>query len=223
MNRHFIEGAGMRKITFILSIVFLLYISVACTPEKLESKMHINKAELTQEEENIVDLIGADLSNTIFDFTVDETINAIQINTYKLKNGKWEMVSGGGQVFTNSKGRMALDFVDLANGMRMALQSEGTNGSVVYTLSSTDEFANMGRATTYLSNDTEIEYEKEIPLVIQISTTNNGITSYYVEYFNHPEEYQKLGYEHVYAVTVMFSQKTVSELNELGRNKLKVD
>lgn len=38
-------------------------------------------------------------------------------------------------------------------------------------------------------------------------------------YFNHPEEYQKLGYEHVYAVTVMFSQKTLNELDSIQEKK----
>ena len=36
--------------------------------------------------------------------------------------------------------------------------------------------------------------------------------SYHVDYFNCPEEYEKLGYEGVFAITVRFSKKTVGEL-----------
>lgn len=207
----------MRKLIFVLSICFILGISTGCTAQKDGFKMHIQKAELTKEEKNIADLIDADISNAIFDFTVDETINAIQINTYKLKEDEWEMMSGGGgHVFNNSTGRLALGFENLAKGMRVALQGEDTNGSVTHTIPSTSKLENMGRATAYLSRDTEIIYEKEIPLVVQIFTTKNEISSYDVKYFNQPEEYQKLGYEHVYAVTVMFSQKTLSELDRIS-------
>lgn len=37
--------------------------------------------------------------------------------------------------------------------------------------------------------------------------------SYHVDYFNCPEEYEKLGYEGVFAITIRFSQKTVGELD----------
>ncbi|MEG1829670.1 MAG: hypothetical protein RR309_09685 [Cellulosilyticaceae bacterium] len=196
-------------------MLFVLGSFTACTSREIVPKMYINQAELTKEEKNIVNLMGTNLNNKIFDFTVDETIKAIQINTYKLQGDKWQVISGGGgHVLDDSEGRIALTFENIAKGMRTTLQSENTNSSVAHTIPTTDEFADMGRATSYLSNDTEIEYEKEIPLIIQISTTKNEISSYSVEYFNHPEEYQKLGYEYIYAVTVMFSQKTVNELDE---------
>ena len=70
----------------------------------------------------------------------------------------------------------------------------------------------MGSATSTLADRSDIAYEQEIPLVIQIITSKNEIHSYDVSYFEHPEEYTE--YEHVYAVTVRFSQKTVSELSE---------
>ena len=50
--------------------------------------------------------------------------------------------------------------------------------------------------------------------MVQIATTKNEISSYDVKYFEMPREYGKHGYEHVYAITVMFSEKTVYELAE---------
>ena len=38
------------------------------------------------------------------------------------------------------------------------------------------------------------------------------VHSYVVDYFFQPEEYEKYDYEYVYAITVLFSQKPVSEL-----------
>lgn len=56
-------------------------------------------------------------------------------------------------------------------------------------------------------------HEEEIPLAVQIITSNNQIMSYQVDYFHSPEEYEKLGYEGVFAITIRFSQKTVGELD----------
>ena len=60
---------------------------------------------------------------------------------------------------------------------------------------------------------TEFVYEEEIPLAVQIITSKNEVVSYQVDYFNSPEEYEKYGYEGVFAITVRFSQKTVGELD----------
>ena len=64
-----------------------------------------------------------------------------------------------------------------------------------------------------LSEKTEFAYEEEIPLVVQIITSKNEVISYQVDYFNSPEEYEKYGYEGVFAITIRFSQKTVGELD----------
>lgn len=46
----------------------------------------------------------------------------------------------------------------------------------------------------------------------QITKDKNEVHSYVVDYFFQPEEYEKYDYEYVYAITVLFSQKPVSEL-----------
>ena len=48
-------------------------------------------------------------------------------------------------------------------------------------------------------------------MLIQIVTSKNEVRSYSTDYFFQPEEYEKYGYEHVYAVTVLFSQKPLHE------------
>ena len=73
----------------------------------------------------------------------------------------------------------------------------------------------MGIGTSRLTSMEEIEYEKEIPLVIQVQTNKNGVSLYDVEYFNQPEEYEKLDYEYVYAVTIRFSEKSIKELESI--------
>ena len=73
-----------------------------------------------------------------------------------------------------------------------------------------EELEGMGRTTAYLSQRREIEYDKEIALAIQTFTDKNEVISYDPEYFEHPEEYEKLGYEGVFAITACFSQEPLS-------------
>jgi len=129
-----------------------------------------------------------------------------------LSNGDWKLIAGGGgQAFTDTEGRIALGFERFADGVRVAVQSENVGGCTSYASMPGNNFDSMGCATSILSDNTEIMYEQEIPLAVQIMTAKNQISSYVVEYFNNPEVYAE--YEHVYAITVRFSQKTVSELS----------
>ena len=62
----------------------------------------------------------------------------------------------------------------------------------------------MSISTSALTDTEKISYEKEIPLAVQIITSKDEVNSYDPSYFFKPDEYEKYGYEHVYAVTVTF-------------------
>lgn len=187
----------------------LMAVSVTACGEDGKS-MYIAPASLTEAEENIVELLGLNTEQLIFDFCLDATVQSMQVNTYELIDGQWRMISGGGgQEFRDKEGRIALGFDDLGDGIRTGIQSEHHSGATAYTMEVEDD--TTGMATSVLSEPTEIVYEQEIPLVVQIHTSQNEIRSYSVDYFFHPEDYAQYGYEHVYAVTVLFSQGSLGE------------
>lgn len=201
----------MKKLILLFTCTILLLSFCACTPKKPIDRLYIDKAKLTDEEKNIAQLLGNDADNTIYDFVVDDTVNSMQINTYKLNGANWEKISGGGKyAFRDTNGRVALTFETISEGYRIALQSKNENSAVESVIRPTNQYENLSRTTSFLCNETPIEYEKEIPLVIQILTNKNTVSSYNVDYFFKPEEYEKLGYEHVFAITVQFSQKELS-------------
>ena len=184
------------------------------TPKSAE-KMYIEPAQLTEEEEKIAALLGLNTKQRIFDFVLDESVQSIQVNTYRLIDGEWKLeTGGGGQAFSDMDGRIALDFERLDEGIRIAIQSEHTGGSTEYESERNEDLNEIGSfATSVLSEKTDIVYEEEIPLAVQVITSSNQVMSYQVDYFNSPEEYEKLGYEGVFAITIRFSQKTVAELD----------
>ncbi|MBE6025012.1 MAG: hypothetical protein E7231_17875 [Cellulosilyticum sp.] len=209
----------IRRIILALAVLFSVS---GCTVKETknsskeghENKIFIQKAKLNDTEQSIIDLLGVDSHYVIYDFKVDHQVKAIQVNTYELRDGKWEIVAGkGGKHFTDSSGRIAFSFENIGEGYRTAIQSENTNGSNTYIIEVSEEDKNMGRMTSYLENKEIIEYEKEIPLVMQTLTHKNEVVSCNVEDFYEPSEYSQYGYEHVYAITIKFSQKTVSELD----------
>ena len=177
--------------------------------------MYIEPAQLTEEEEKIAALLGLKTKQRIFDFELDESVKSIQINTYRLMDGEWKLeTGGGGQAFSDTEGRIALAFERLDEEIRIAIQSERTGGSIEYKSERNEDLDDINSfATSVLSEKTEFEYEEEIPLAIQVITSSNQVVSYQVDYFNNPEEYEKHGYEGVFAITVRFSQKTVAELD----------
>lgn len=201
----------MKKGFFLCCAALLLTLCACAGGQKNEDPaLYIEKAQLTAQEEAIAELLGADTrGHQIYDFTLDDTVQRLQTNIYQLEDGEWMRTSGGDQAFSDTQGRIALQFERIADGVRIALQSEHSGGSTSYQ-SEPEEPLPGSYATSLLSDRTAIVYEKEIPLVIQVVTDKNEVVSYQPDYFFQPEEYEKLGYEGVYAITVWFSQVPLS-------------
>lgn len=200
----------MKRLLCLLCCLLMAVSVTACG--KSSQTMYIEPANLTEEEKNIAELLGLNTEQRIFDFRLDDSVKSMQVNTYELADGQWELISGGGgREISDDKGRIALGFEDLADGIRIAIQSEHQSGATSYTQDTESDTTSM--ATSVLSGRKEILLEQEIPLVVQIHTSQNVIRSYSVDFFFQPEDYAQYGYDHVYAVTVLFSQKTVGELS----------
>lgn len=116
----------MKKlIVIVLAIVGMISMVGCSDTEKTADKMYIEPAKLTEKEEKIAALLGGNTQQKIYDFVLDETVQSIQVNTYRLIDGEWKLeTGGGGQTFSDSTGRIALSFERLDEGIRIAIQSE---------------------------------------------------------------------------------------------------
>ena len=204
----------MKKCIGLFIVLMLLGSFSACTPKDTIPPMFIQKATLTKDEKKIIKLLDLDTIADIYDFKVDDKLQSIHINTYELKDGKWEMLmSDSSQMVKDVSGRLALSFNKLPSEFQVSIQSEHHNGTNRYSTDATEDYNNMTRAVSSLNSPTEIVYGKEIPLVMQILTSQNVVSSYTLEHFYNPEVYEKHNYEHVYAITIMFSEKSLGELD----------
>ena len=180
--------------------------------------MTIAPAQLSEEEQALADLLALGMeSYHIFDFQV-EGAKSIHLRAYELSDGEWNCAEHGVLEAAGGAGRVALTFGKMTEGVRMACKDAAGIFSSEVTMAAGDDAASMTFATSTLTESAKIELDQEIPLAVQIATTKNEIRSYEVGYFHMPREYAKHGYEHVYAITVMFSGKTVYELVDNAAN-----
>ncbi len=122
----------VKRVWALLPCVLLSVSLSACAENDLD-QMYIEKAKLTEEEKNIAELLGLNQEYRLYDFQLDDTVKSMQINTYELIDGEWHIVVGsGGQAFEDLDGRLALGFDNLADGLRIAVQSEHSNDSTSY-------------------------------------------------------------------------------------------
>ena len=193
----------MKRFLALALILMMLFSLCACGRQ---DKMYIEKAKLTKAEESIVRLLGAAHgSELIYDYKVDKNAKTMQINSYELVDGEWQMISGGGGLaMPDQEGRIALRFEKIGEDLRVAIQC-GDDFSATEFRSAEALEENLSHMSASITDQAAIEYEKEIPLAVQIATTKTEIRSFGPEYYFNPEEYAQYGYEHVYAITVMFS------------------
>lgn len=196
-----------------LAMLMLLALALSGCSAEAAPAMYIEPAQLTEEEEAVAKLLGADMDQHLFDVVLDGAAKKVSIRTYELVDGQWEMFSGGGGLALkegSKEGRIALGFQDLRKSLREAVSFGSDFFAVTHNAPEENPPEDLGRTTSFLANRTEIVYDREIPVAVQINTAKNEVSSYDPEYFFQPEKYEKLGYEHVYALTVTFSQEPLS-------------
>lgn len=194
----------MKKLCCALFGLMLIFSLASCSEEN-SAKMYINAAKLDQQEQDMAELLKSTSETQIYDFSLDDKINSIKIKTYQLTDGRWEIMSENESLeFTDSKGRIALQFEDISNELKVSVQGEHSNSAFSHLGEIKNDNDNMSISTSALTDTEKISYEKEIPLAVQIITSKDEVNSYDPSYFFKPDEYEKYGYEHVYAVTVTF-------------------
>lgn len=211
-----------RSVSLLLAALLALTLAGCGVGKSKNAAMSIHPAQLTEEEERMAQLLDTSLdSYRIFDFQMGggqkDGAQTVQIAIYELTDGDWKPLFQGREAFLDSTGRIALSFGKLTEGVDMAVQSEGGYVTRSFTVEAKDDVSITAYLTSVLSETASMEYDKEVPLVVQIATAKSEIFSSDVNGFYTPEQYEKHGYEHVYAITVMFSQKTPAELAREGQ------
>lgn len=192
----------MKKIITIASIIFCTFIFSSCQMN-INSHGNIKQKSLTKEETNLLKLMGLDDKSRVYDYNLDKDVKSIHINIYTLdENLKWQ-----------SNGSMSSN-VNSLNGTIGVLKDDNERLQVSYkdqdeisifksNLDVYDDIKEKSRSIWW-NDKANIEYEKEIPLAIQVITSSNEIRSFSGESFYEPDRLK--GHDEVIALTVKFSK-----------------
>ncbi len=166
-------------------------------------------ASLSESERRLGWLLGLDDGQWLFDFSTGDEIQSMRIAVYRLADGQWESaLSGRGYACTAGKGRMVVGFDDLAEGVRFAVQGSDMNvrsGGTQITGSPIDN--SLGRLIVCLDHAVAIVPDQEIPVALQVLSSQMEMPNYSLDVFHTPEVIADDGHEAVYAVTVTFSSE----------------
>ncbi len=213
---------GTKRYISLLLGLLMMFTLTACDggkdkDQETEGDMTIQPALLSEEENALLELLGVEMGNyRIFDFQLKENsgVQSMGTTVYELVDGDWKPIAQEHKAFTDPEGRIALTVGKVTDGVTTSVQSASSGGSSTYVPTLEEDVSGMAFATSKLSGSASIELDREIPLMLQVATAKSEFTTYEVDYFGMPRELAKHGYEHVYAVTVMFSEKTVAQLDQ---------
>lgn len=190
----------MKKMMLLLCAAVLCVSLCACSANS--GQMYIEAAKLDNQAESVMQLLG---KGHLYDFRLDGNMKSMQINAYELIDGQWSMITGGGMAVSGDKGRLGITFDQIGDGLRVAVQSGSENSVTAYSKDTGRNEKPMARLSCMLSGRKAVNYEQEIPLAVQIIAAGSAASPEGVEGFFTPEIYAGKGYEHVYALTVIFS------------------
>ncbi len=144
----------------------------------------------------------------VFDYALNNDAQGVKIEVYILLDGAWETMTGDNfSDLAFDKGRIALSYDHLMDGMGVALQGKQTDWLGRFTAPSQMDITGRALYNKEFETQQPIEYGVEIPLAIQAVSSQSGrYTQSVEECFQNPEVLAPYAYDFVYAVTVEFSQ-----------------
>lgn len=184
-------------------------------PEPVEEPvMEMTPAELTDEEEQILSLVGLTNTIAIYDFTADDTLQVITAYAYELgEDGAWHRISGAGTYFSDPQGRLSVAFDLIGESITLSTQGENETNRTTHSREAyenlEEELAEAGimTITEKRRSAAEIVYGEEILIAIQGMSSNREAESLSLSDFDNPQALLDAGYEQAYALTVVFSDQ----------------
>lgn len=202
----------------VLAAVLVLGSAVGCGGlGKTSGRMVLSPAQLNEDEQAIARLLSMAGNTHIYDFAVEHSQSAVQVQLYVLgSDGQWQTLAQSSGQMNKEDGRMALNLDGLPQTMTVSVYGNDGDG---FSYTGSDDTASadedttdlmVSRITTFLQEPREIVYGTEIPVAMQtVKLADSGKvmtnTSPQLEAFFAPESLTVDETLQHYAVTVTFT------------------
>jgi hypothetical protein len=207
----------MKKFISVLLCIFITLSIIGCTSQNVLEDSYENKiylAELTEDQKNIINLIGIESDINIYKYEIQDTYKSISIWIETYENG--ELISSGSGTDSQidlKEGKIAV-LVDKASNYKWRVSLQDAGGLSSYSFETKNDFETNNKFSVSsggLSQPVEITPEKEIVLDKFLFEDGNGISVYNNQYYvKNPKVLKQ--YDYVYLLKCKFSKKTIDEI-----------
>ena len=140
---------------------------------------------------------------------------------YEFTENEWQWLYSLQPInFSDQSGRMKLKFDCLADGAGIEIQGDPSHWDISYSSDEKLNIRNKMDSVSFLTKEKDIVYEQEIPLAIQVINSSD-LGNYYIQdieaFYMEPSDID-FEYDHIYVITIMFSQEPVQEFSEGQEN-----
>ncbi len=179
-------------------VLMLLFALILCLLSGCQATSTIEVAKLSESETLLADMIAG--QTAVFNLKMARETRTVYVNLYRLNNGAWEMLSGGGVPVEAHSERIVLA-IDPDDGM-LKLGHGSQRVSFLQEPLDVGEVRSVTAAK--LSEKVKLDWETEAPVFLYIETGADRVSGRLSDFF-HPEQLAQ--HDRVYALTVMVSRR----------------
>ena len=163
----------MKKFISIAFIIMIFPVLIGCSKVSQPKNMQIKSVETTKEESDVLNLLCSNLDYKIYEYKINDKVKTVTIKYYKLNNeGEWDNLNN--LIDNNpSSGKLSISKSRVNEQMEFSLQKEdGITETTAPEITSNKKFDSNSIAW---NESSDIELEKEIPLMIEVRTNSDSI------------------------------------------------
>lgn len=204
----------MKKIIILLISVLLIgCTAIKDTSNDNDNKMTLKLAELTENEQKLVNFFSVDGKTVYLEYNVDDTVKSIKLKVYDLKGSDWETITASSMPIQGLNGKLLIHYENLSKGFKYMFDNETGTGTISWDI---PDFSKEGtRSSETFSGETEIVLNEEIAIAQEVMTKQSSLATMNLkESIKNPDHYGKQAVEAVRILTITFSDSI-----ELGESE----
>ena len=189
-----------------LALAVVLTLLAGCRGQTPQAGSTLGPYELSQDQEELLELLGLSGTVGVVAFTGPEEATALSIDTYVLRDGAWE-TTGGGQISREEAGEPweGLAAIQSREDYSIGLRVR-TEGIASYTTdAAAPESDPQGWALQFLDEETPIVLGEPAPVALFLYSGEGSLRTHALTDFADPAAFDGEGLALVQAVTLTFT------------------
>lgn len=189
-----------------LALAVVLALLTGCGNQTPQAGSALGPYELSQDQEELLELLGLSDRVGVIKFTGPEEATALSIDTYVLRDGAWE-TTGGGQLSREEAGEPweGLAAIQSREDYSIGLRVR-TEGIASYTTdAAAPESDPQGWALQFLDEETPVVLGEPIPVALFLYSGDGSLRTHALTDFADPAAFDGEGLALVQAVTLTFT------------------